>query len=58
MYRGDIGDFTQGISYNVPQNIGSAAQFSENSFYTSKGSSRATTLLLTPGEELLARAAV
>jgi hypothetical protein len=47
MYRGDIGDFTQGISYNIPQNIGSAAQFSENSFYTSKGSSSYNALLFT-----------
>jgi hypothetical protein len=46
MLRGDIGDFTQGISYNVPQNIGSAAQFSENSFYTNKGSSSYNALLV------------
>ena len=46
MSRGDIGDFTQGISANVPQNIGSAAQFSENTFYTSKGSSSYNALLV------------
>ncbi len=46
MQRGDIGDFTQGISSVVPYNIGSAAQFSENSFYTSKGFSSYNALLL------------
>ena len=47
MLRGDIGDFTQGISYNVAQNIGSAAQFSENTFYTNKGFSSYNALLVT-----------
>ena len=46
MQRGDIGDFTQGISSVVPYNIGSAAQFSENTFYTSKGFSSYNALLL------------
>lgn len=52
MYRGDIGDFTQGISTNVAQNIGSAAQYSENTFYTSKGFSSYNALLLTLSKNL------
>jgi Carboxypeptidase regulatory-like domain len=47
LFRGDIGDFTQGISTNIAQNIGSSAQFSENGFYTNKGSSSYNALLLT-----------
>jgi len=45
MYRGDIGDFTQGISTLIAQNIGSAAQYSENTFYTNKGFSSYNALL-------------
>jgi hypothetical protein len=46
MSRGDIGDFTQGISTHIPLNIGSAAQFSENTFYTNKGFSSYNALLV------------
>jgi hypothetical protein len=47
IYNGDFGDFTQSISPYVPANLGSAAQFSENTFYTSGGFSNYDALLLT-----------
>jgi hypothetical protein len=37
VFNGDFGDFTQAISAYVPANVGSAAQFSENTFYDSAG---------------------
>jgi hypothetical protein len=60
LLRGDIGDFTQGLSQvssttgtaAIAQNVGSASQFSENSFYTNKGSSSYNALLLTLSRNL------
>ena len=47
VHNGDFGDFVQALSNNgVNYNIGSAAQFSENSFYTSKGFSSYNALLV------------
>lgn len=46
IFNGDFGDFTQSISPYVPANVGSAAQFSENSFYDSAGFSNYDALLL------------
>jgi Carboxypeptidase regulatory-like domain len=43
---GDFGDFVEQISPYVPLNVGSAAQFSENSFYTSKGFSSYNAMLV------------
>jgi hypothetical protein len=45
--NGDFGDFVQALSNFVDYNIGSAAQFSENTFYTNKGFSTYNALLLT-----------
>jgi hypothetical protein len=46
--NGDIGDFTAfNLAPLAPLNVGSAAQFSENTFYTNKGSSAYHGLLLT-----------
>jgi hypothetical protein len=45
--RGDFGDTVQVLSYFTPQNVGSPAQFSENTFYGNKGSSNYHALLLT-----------
>ena len=48
VYRGDFGDSTQWMSYNgLPLNVGSASQFSENTFYGNKGFSSYNSLLLT-----------
>jgi Carboxypeptidase regulatory-like domain len=47
VHNGDFGDFTQQLAANgAPLNVGSAAQFSENSFYTSKGFSSYNALLV------------
>jgi hypothetical protein len=46
VHNGDFGDFVQGLSNFTPLNVGSAAQFSQNSFYTNKGSSTYHALLL------------
>jgi Carboxypeptidase regulatory-like domain len=46
--NGDIGDFTAfNLAPLAPLNVGSSAQFSENSFYTNKGFSAYHALLLT-----------
>jgi hypothetical protein len=46
-HNGDFGDFVQALSNNgAPLNAGSAAQFSENSFYTSKGFSSYNAMLV------------
>ena len=46
--RGDFGDTVQFLSdTGAPLNVGSAAQFSENTFYGSKGFSSYNALLLT-----------
>jgi hypothetical protein len=45
--NGDFGDFVQAISSVAPPNVGSAAQFSENTFYTNKGFSSYNAMLLT-----------
>jgi hypothetical protein len=48
VYRGDFGDTVQFLSDNgAPLNVGSAAQFSENTFYGNKGFSDYNALLLT-----------
>ncbi|MGB0062937.1 MAG: carboxypeptidase-like regulatory domain-containing protein [Terracidiphilus sp.] len=47
IFNGDFGDFTQAISPFVPANVGSASQFSENTFYDSAGFSNYDALLLT-----------
>lgn len=49
MQRGDFADFTEGLSLFglLPPNAGMAAQFSENTFYTNKGSSSYNGLLVT-----------
>jgi hypothetical protein len=47
VHNGDFGDFVQALSnVGVPQNVGSAAQFSENTFYTNSGFSSYNALLL------------
>jgi hypothetical protein len=47
IHNGDFGDFVQALSNNeAPLNVGSAAQFSENSYYTSKGFSSYNALLV------------
>jgi hypothetical protein len=45
--NGDFGDFVQAISNITPQNVGSATQFSENTFHGNKGFSDYNGLLLT-----------
>jgi hypothetical protein len=45
--NGDFGDFVQAISSITPANVGSAAQFSENNFYSNDGFSSYNGLLLT-----------
>jgi hypothetical protein len=48
IYRGDFGDTVQFLSdIGLGQNIGSAAQFSENTFYSNQGFSAYNGLLLT-----------
>jgi len=48
VYRGDFGDTVQFMSdTGAPLNVGSAAQFSENTFYTNSGFSSYNGLLLT-----------
>jgi hypothetical protein len=47
VYNGDFGDFTQFLSGFTPANVGSAAQFSENTFYDSAGFSTYHGLLVT-----------
>jgi len=48
VYRGDFGDAVQFFSdTGAPLNVGSAAQFSENTFYGSKGFSTYNAMLLT-----------
>lgn len=44
---GDFGDFMQAISGVLPPNVGNAAQFSENTFYSNSGFSSYSGLLLT-----------
>ncbi len=46
VHNGDFGDFVQALSNFTPLNVGSAAQFSENSFYTSKGFSSYNAMLV------------
>ena len=43
--NGDFADFVQAISSAIPANVGMAAQFSENTFYTNKGFSSYNGLL-------------
>jgi hypothetical protein len=51
--RGDLGDTVQFLSdTGAPLNVGSAAQFSENSFYGSRGFSGYNALLLTVQKNL------
>ncbi|MGB6744520.1 MAG: hypothetical protein WBE38_12820, partial [Terracidiphilus sp.] len=48
VYRGDFGDTVQYLSdTGAPLNVGSAAQFSENTFYGNKGRSSYNAFLLT-----------
>jgi hypothetical protein len=47
VYNGDFGDFVQAISGVTPYNVGSAAQFAENSFYDNQGFSTYHGLLVT-----------
>ena len=48
VYRGDFGDVVQFLSdTGAPLNVGSAAQFSENTFYGNRGFSSYNALLLT-----------
>ncbi len=52
-YRGDFGDTVQYLADNgAPPNVGSAAQFSENSFYTNQGFSTYHGLLVTANKNL------
>ncbi|MGA2167817.1 MAG: carboxypeptidase-like regulatory domain-containing protein [Terracidiphilus sp.] len=52
-YRGDFGDTVWFMAdTGAPQNVGSAAQFSENSFYTNQGFSTYHGLLLTLNKNL------
>jgi hypothetical protein len=47
VHNGDFGDLVQALAANgAPLNLGSAAQFSENTFYTSKGFSSYNALLV------------
>jgi len=50
--RGDFADFNQAISGVVPQNVGMATQFSENSFYTNDAFSTYHGLLFTLSKNL------
>ena len=52
VYRGDFGDTVQFLSYFTPYNVGSAAQFSENTFYGNKGRSSYNALLVTLSKNL------
>ncbi len=53
VYRGDFGDVVQFLSdTGAPLNVGSAAQFSENTFYGSKGFSSYNAMLLTVQKNL------
>ncbi len=47
IYNGDFADFIQYISPYLDYNVGMAAQFSENTFYTNKGSSSYNGMLVT-----------
>ncbi len=48
VYRGDFGDVVQFLSdTGAPLNVGSAAQFSENTFYGNRGFSSYNAMLLT-----------
>ena len=47
VYNGDLADFNQFLSYFTPPNVGMAAQFSENTFYTNSGFSAYNGLLFT-----------
>jgi hypothetical protein len=47
VYNGDFGDFVWAISPNTPPNVGEAAQFANNDFYTNAGFSTYHALLLT-----------
>ena len=47
VFNGDFGDFVQSIAAITPANVGSAAQFSENSWYDSAGFSTYHGLLFT-----------
>ncbi len=47
VFNGDFGDFAQSISSYVPANVGSAAQFSENSFHDNAAFSNYDGLLVT-----------
>lgn len=47
VYNGDFGDFVEAISGITPYNVGSAAQFSENTFYDSAAFSNYHGLLVT-----------
>jgi len=47
VFNGDFGDFVEAISAITPYNVGSAAQFSENTFYDSAGFSTYHGLLVT-----------
>jgi hypothetical protein len=52
-YRGDFGDTVWFMAYTgAPPNVGSAAQFSENSFYTNQGFSTYHGLLFTLNKNL------
>ncbi len=50
--NGDFADFIQFISSALDYNVGMAAQFSENTFYTNKGSSNYNGLLVTLNKNL------
>jgi hypothetical protein len=50
--NGDMGDFVQAISSITPYNVGSAAQFSENSFHNNEGFSTYGGLLVTLSKNL------
>jgi hypothetical protein len=53
VYRGDFGDIVQFLSdTGAPLNVGSAAQFSENTFYGSRGFSSYNAMLLTVQKNL------
>ena len=46
IHNGDFGDFVQALSNFTGQNVGSAAQFSENTFFTNKGFSTYNAMLV------------
>ena len=52
VHNGDFGDFVQALSNFTPLNVGSAAQFSENGFYTNKGFSTYHGLLMSVQKNL------